>query len=186
MKKERERMNAMLTEFLEHDQHQERNLQLKARRNLIMDLNKGNKRFHSFEPDQYNLTDPLSKDAKLYAYMFMKPNNDDPIFKPSSHLNVLSQSTRSQKNFNRHYLAYFNEQLWHSRDKSQNEDSSFNQVLEMNIDNLYKRSANLQSKILNTKSEKLVRRIRQFLKVKQLTTQIIKVNELKLFKIKLL
>ncbi|CAD8104742.1 unnamed protein product [Paramecium primaurelia] len=186
IKKEREKMNAKLTEFLEHDQNQERNLQIKARKNLIRDLKKGNKRFHSFEPNQYNLTDPLSKDVKLYAYMFMKPNTDDPILKPSNQLNVLSLSTRTQKNLNRHYLANFNEQLSHSRDQSLDEDSSFNSMLEINIDNLYKRSADLQSKILNTKSEKLVRRIRQFQKVKQLTTQIIKVNELKLSNIKLL
>ncbi|CAD8122686.1 unnamed protein product [Paramecium sonneborni] len=185
MKKQREKMNDKLTEFLEHDLNQERNLQLKARRNLIRDLKKGNKKFHSFEPNQYNLTDPLSKDVKLYAYMFMKPNKDDPITKSSNH-NILSRSARTQNNQNRHFLANFNEQLSNFRDKSLDEDSSFNSMLEINIDNLYKRSADLQSKILNTKSEKLVKRIRQFQKVKQLTTQIIKVNELKLSNTKLL
>ncbi|CAD8123766.1 unnamed protein product [Paramecium sonneborni] len=186
MKKQREKMNTKLTEFLEHDQNQERNLQIKARRNLIRDLKKGEERFHSFEPNQYNLTDPLSKDVKLYAYMFMKQTKDDPIKKQQNHLNILSRSERTQNHQNRHYLANFKDQLSNSRDQSLDEDSSYNSMLEINIDNLYKRSADLQSKILNTKSEKLLKRIRQFQKVKQLTAQIIKVNELKLSNIKLL
>ncbi|CAD8194197.1 unnamed protein product [Paramecium octaurelia] len=185
-KKEREKMNAKLTEFLEHDQNQEKNLLLKAKRNLIRELKNGNKKFHQFEPNRYNITDPLSKDVKFYAYMFMKPKNDDVLQKKDQKYKFLCKTTRVQQNTQRHYLANFNEQQSNSRDESLEEDSSFNSMLEINIDNLYKRSTDLQNMILNTKSEKFVKRIRQFQKVQSLTTQIIKVNEQKLSNTKLL
>ncbi|CAD8208083.1 unnamed protein product [Paramecium pentaurelia] len=185
-KKEREKMNLKLTEFLEHDQNQEKNLLLKAKRNLIRELKNGNQKFHQFEPNRYNITDPLSKDVKFYAYMFMKPKNDDILQKKNQKYKMLCKTERIQQNNQRHYLANFNKLQSNSRDESLEEDSSFNSMLEINIDNLYKRSTDLQNMILNTKSEKFVKRIRQFQKVQSLTTQIIKVNEQKLSNTKLL
>ncbi|CAD8109542.1 unnamed protein product [Paramecium primaurelia] len=185
-KKEREKMNLKLTEFLEHDQNQEKNLLLKAKRNLIRELKNGNQKFHQFEPNRYNITDPLSKDVKFYAYMFMKPKNDDILQKKNQKYKMLCKTERIQQNKQRHYLANFNKLQSNSRDESLEEDSSFNSMLEINIDNLYKRSTDLQNMILNTKSEKFVKRIRQFQKVQSLTTQIIKVNEQKLSNTKLL
>ncbi|CAD8207092.1 unnamed protein product [Paramecium octaurelia] len=185
-KKEREKMNAKLTEFLEHNQNQEKNLLLKARRNLVRDLKNGNQKFHQFEPNRYNITDPLSKDVKFYAYMFMKPKNEDILKEKDQKYKFLCKTARVQKNPQRHYLTNFNKMQSNSREESLQEDSSFNSMLEINIDNLYKRSADLQNTILNTKSEKFVKRIRQFQKVQSLTTQIIKVNEQKLSNTKLL
>ncbi|CAD8112335.1 unnamed protein product [Paramecium sonneborni] len=184
-KKEREKMNAKLNEFLEQDKNQEKNLLLKAKRNLIREFKNGNKKFHQFEPNQFNTTDPLSKDVKFYAYMFMKPKNDDNQQKKDQKYK-LCKTARIQKNNERHYLANFNKIQSNSREESVEQDSSFNSMLEINIDNLYKRSNDLQNMILNTKSEKFVKRIRQFQKVQSLTSQIIKVNEQKLSNTKLL
>ncbi|CAD8120231.1 unnamed protein product [Paramecium sonneborni] len=184
-KKEREKMNTKLNEFLESDRNQEKNLLLKAKRNLIREIKNGNKKFHYFEPNKFNTTDPLSKDVKFYAYMFMKPKNEN-ILQKKDPINKLCKTARAQKDNEKHYLANFNKMLSNSRHESLEQDSSFNSMLETNIDNLYKRSTDLQNMILNTKSEKFVKRIRQFQKVQSLTSQIIKVNEQKLSNTKLL
>ncbi|CAD8198024.1 unnamed protein product [Paramecium pentaurelia] len=169
--KVRDIIDQRLRGFMYEREQQEQQLLNKAKKRMLMK----NTQFKEYEQDRYVLNDPLNKDVKLYAYLFVKP-------KENKKLNEINQKTlpvTKRIKQSKHYLKNFKKQLT-SRSASMTNDSSLNSILEINIDNLYKASNQIQSQILSNDQEKFVKRIKQLQKVQQLNQEILKMNQLKL------
>ncbi|CAK66533.1 unnamed protein product (macronuclear) [Paramecium tetraurelia] len=169
--KVRDAINEQLRGFLKERQQKEKDILNKAKRKMLMK----NNQYQGFQKEKYILNDPLSKDVKLYAYMFMK--NKDKGARTDISERMCNTSRNEEKP--KHFIKNFNNELT-SRNVSMSNDSSLNSMLEINIDNMYRTSNTIQSQILQSDAEKFVRRIKQFQKVQQLNFEIIKVNQQKL------
>ncbi|CAD8124702.1 unnamed protein product [Paramecium sonneborni] len=169
--KVRDSINEKLGGFLKERQQKEKDFLNKAKRKMLMK----NNQYQEFSKEKYVLNDPLSKDVKLYAYMFMK-NKEKGIRTDNSERMCLTARNEERP---KHFIKNFNNELT-SRNVSMSNDSSLNSMLEINIDNMYRTSNAIQNQILQSDSEKFVRRIKQFQKVQQLNFEIIKVNQQKL------
>ncbi|CAK58751.1 unnamed protein product (macronuclear) [Paramecium tetraurelia] len=169
--KVRDAINDQLKKFVNEKQQKEQDILNKAKRKLLLK----NNQYQGFQKDKYVLNDPLSKDVKLYAYMFMRNKEKGKKLDTSERM---CQTTRNVDR-PKHFIQNFNNDLT-SRNISMSNDSSLNSMLEINIDNMYRTSKAIQNQILQSDSEKFVKRIKQFQKVQQLNSQIIKVNQQKL------
>lgn len=64
----RDAINEKLNGFLAEKFVKERELMSKAKRKMQLKNNK----YNQFEDEKYVLNDPLNKDVRFYAYLFMK------------------------------------------------------------------------------------------------------------------
>ncbi|CAD8122290.1 unnamed protein product [Paramecium sonneborni] len=169
--KVRDVIDEKLRGFINEREQEQQQIMSKAKRRMQMK----NTLFKEYENDKYILNDPLNKDVKLYAYLFVKPKENVKLNEISQKTLPISKSVKQTK----HYLKNFKKQLT-SRKVSMTNDSSLNSILEINIDNLYKASNQIQSQILLNDQEKFVKRIKQLQKVQQLNQDILKMNRIKL------
>ncbi|CAK68386.1 unnamed protein product (macronuclear) [Paramecium tetraurelia] len=147
--KVRDIIDQKLRGFIDEREQQEQKLLSKAKRRMLMK----NTQFKEYEQEKYVLNDPLNKDVKLYAYLFVKP-------KEKMQFNEINQKTlplTKRVKESKHYFKNFKKQLT-SRSASMTNDSSLNSILEINIDNLYKASDQIQSQILSNDQEKICKK----------------------------
>ncbi|CAD8125011.1 unnamed protein product [Paramecium sonneborni] len=169
--KVRDVIEEKLRGFINEREQEQQSILDKAKRRMQMK----NTLFKEYEKDKYILNDPLNKDVKFYAYLYVKPQDNVKINEINQKTLLVSKSVKQSK----HYLKNFKKQLT-SRKVSMTNDSSLNSILEINIDNLYKTSNQIQSQILQNDQEKFVKRIKQLQKVQFLNKEILKMNRIKL------
>jgi hypothetical protein len=68
----RDAMNEKLNGFLTERYVKEKELMSKAKRKMLLK----NTKYNQFGDDKYVLNDPLNKDVRFYAYLFMKKKEE--------------------------------------------------------------------------------------------------------------